>query len=47
MAKLTVLYNVLYNVSISAAVNVPCGINATTFITLNYGESRNEYILCS
>ena len=36
MAQLTVSYNTLYNVSISAAVS--CGLNTTTSITLNYGE---------
>ena len=37
MAQLTLSYNTLYNVSILAAV--PCGLNTTRSIALNYGES--------
>ena len=34
--RLTIPYNIKYNFSIEATT--PCRPNATTFITLNYGE---------
>ena len=36
--QLVLQYNTEYNLSVMAII-APCGVNATGFVTLNYGES--------
>ena len=42
-AQLTIPYNTLYNVSISAVI--PCGQSSTAYIMLNYGEHATIIII--